>query len=118
MIIAKLHNMAVERRGVREWILTAPAGERRYKTKRAALAALARNESGGAIEFIDGPAGGNLVKRAKAHGYGPAALAEAMGVSRRTLEAWQRGQNKIPAPARKLLEHLIERGKTWNSPSK
>ena len=111
MIVATLPNRSVERRGDRAWVLTGPEGERLYKTKRAALAALAEYEEEGAvIDFHDDGMTNNLVKRAKAHGYGPAALAEILGVSRATLEAWQCGRYPISGPARKMLEHLITKG--------
>lgn len=111
MIVAKLLQMTVERRGPREWVIVGPAGERPYKSRKAALAALAKHETPGAvIEFHDGAAG-QIIKRAKAHGFGAAKLAEAMGVSRRTVDAWQRGQNRIPGPARKMIEHLIATAK-------
>lgn len=111
MIVATLSRMAVERRGPREWVIVGPAGERPYKTRRAALAALAKHETPGAvIEFHDGSAAGDLIKRAKAHGFGAAQIAEALGVSRRTVDAWQHGQNKIPGPARKMIDHLITKG--------
>lgn len=111
MIVATLPGRSVERRGDRAWALTGPEGERLYKTKRAALAALAECEEEGVfIDFHDDDMANNLVKRAKAHGYGPAALAEILGVSRATLEAWQCGRYPISGPARKLLEYIIAKG--------
>ena len=111
MIVATLPGRSVERRGDRAWVLAGPEGERLYKTKRAALAALAECEEEGVfIDFHDDDMANNLVKRAKAHGYGPAALAEILGVSRATLEAWQCGRYPISGPARKLLEYIIAKG--------